>query len=266
MSITNNEYSIKKLHLVMSSIHKKKKITSNLKGRHSDCFAYIISGTTDYSFTDGQSFQAQANDVLYLAKGSKYVMDILSESYEVVFVDFDFDITHCNKSKIFHPRNHSELKDIFKSIRRKWFLKKPAYYSDCLSSLYKIYTLIIQNEFIPYVPKSKQSALNEVIKIIADNFSDPDLSVSELASVSQMSEGHFRRLFKTIYNVSPVQYIKKVRINYAKTLLELHNHTIDEIAKLSGFANTYYFSRCFKSETEMTPSQYKALHNTIHDF
>lgn len=131
------------------------------------------------------------------------------------------------------------------------------------SSLYKIYALVLQNDFAPYVSQTKQHTLNEVIKIIADNFSDPDLSVSELSSISQMGEGHFRRLFKSIYNTTPIQYIKTIRFNYAKTLLELHNHTIDEIVKLSGFANTYYFSKCFKAETEMALSQYKAAHNSI---
>lgn len=261
MNIIDNEYLIKNIHLVMSSTHKKKRITNNLNGRYSDCFAFIMSGTTNYTFTDGMRFQANTNDLLYLAKGSKYVMDIISESYEAIFIDFDFDTSICNESRIFHLKNPSELENIFNSIKRKWLGKKNAYYIDCLSSLYKIYALVIQNELVPYVPKAKQQALNKAIKEIADNFSNPDLSINELANISQISEGHFRRLFKSVYHVSPIQYIKTMRINYAKTLLMLHNHTIDEIAKLSGFSNIYYFCKCFKAETEMTPSQYKAIHN-----
>ena len=149
------------------------------------------------------------------------------------------------------------MKTIFNSIKRKWLGKKSAYYVDCLSSLYKIYALVIQNELVPYVPTTKQQALNKAIKEIADNFSNPDLSVSELANISQMSEGHFRRLFKIVYGVSPIQYIKTMRINYAKSLLSLQTYTIDETADLSGFSNIYYFCKCFKAETEMTPSQYK---------
>ena len=185
----------------MSSMHKKKKITTNLCGRYSDCFAYIVSGAANYIFDDGLKFRVNTNDLLYLAKGSKYVIDIISESYETIFIDFDFDTTSSNKSKGFHLKNPTELKNIFTSIKRKWLGKKTAYYSDCLSSLYKIYALVIQNESIPYVPKTKQSALDEAIKEIADNFSNPDLSVAKLAHISQMSEGHFRRLFKNVYNV-----------------------------------------------------------------
>ena len=257
MSIIENEHLIKNIHLVLSSTHKKKRITSNLNGRYSDCFAYVVHGTTNYTFVDGVKFQANTNDLLYLAKGSKYVMDITSESYKAIFIDFDFDTAICNESQIFHLKNHSELETIFNSIKRKWLGKKSAYYIDCLSSLYKIYALVIQNELIPYVPTTKEQALNKAIKEIADNFSNPDLSIRKLASISQMSEGHFRRLFKSVYRVSPVQYIKTMRINYAKALLTLQTHTIDEIAKLSGFSNIYYFYKCFKAETEMTPSEYK---------
>lgn len=257
MSIVDREYLIKNIHLVMSSVHKKKKITSNLNGRYSDCFAYVVFGTTNYTFTDGQSFQANSDDVIYLSKGSKYVMDILSETYEVIFIDFDFDTSDSNKSRIFHPKKHSELKNIFSSIKRKWLLQKVAYYSDCLSSLYKIYALALQNEAASYVSSSKQNTLNEAVQKIADDFTNPDLSVGELAELTQMSEGHFRRLFKNVYHMSPVQYIKNMRINHAKTLLMLDNHTVEEVAILSGFSNVYYFCKCFKKETEMTPSQYK---------
>ena len=68
MSIVDREYLIKNIHLVMSSVHKKKKITSNLNGRYSDCFAYVLFGTTNYTFTNGQSFQANSDDVIYLSK------------------------------------------------------------------------------------------------------------------------------------------------------------------------------------------------------
>ena len=116
MSIIDNEYLIKTIHLVLSSTHKKKKINNNLNGRYSDCFAYIVSGTTNYTFADGMSFQANTNDLLYLAEGSKYIMDITSEKYEAIFIDFDFDTTLCNKSQIFHLKNPSELNNIFHSI------------------------------------------------------------------------------------------------------------------------------------------------------
>ena len=260
MGIIESEYLIKNIHLVLSSTHKKKRITNDLNGRYSDCFAFIIHGTTDYTFSDGKKFRASTNDVLYLSKGSKYVMDITSESYKVIYIDFDFDTTSSNESQVFHLKNHSELETIFNSIKRKWLSKKCAYYTDCLSSLYKIYALIIQNELTAYVPTTKEQALNKAIKEIADNFSNPDLSISELADISQMSEGHFRRLFKSVYGISPIQYIKTMRIDYAKTLLTLHDYTMDEIAILSGFSNIYYFYKCFKAETEMTPTEYK---NTV---
>ena len=263
MSITENEHNIKDIYIVLQCSHRVGKITVNLKGRHSDCFVYVISGKTEYTFTDNTHLSVQANDVLYLAKGSKYIMNITEEPYEVIYVDFDFDTALTNTSGVFHIKNFTDMKNIFYRMNRKWINKNHAYRLECLSHLYRIYALTVQNEHTPYSPQSVQIILKNSIKEIADNFSNPELSVSELARLSGVSEGHFRRIFKNVFSVSPMQYILSVRIEHAKELLTHETVTISQIAEMSGFTSSYYFCKKFKSKTGVSPTNYRKEHKNV---
>ena len=62
--------------------------------------------------------------------------------------------------------------------------------------------------------------------------------------------------FKKIFKMSPVRFVTKMRIDYAKELLVTNRRSVSEIAEMCGFSNTYYFSNVFKKQTGFSPSQY----------
>ena len=53
-------------------------------------------------------------------------------------------------------------------------------------------------------------------------------------------------------------YLKSVRIKNAQLLLRDGSRSMSDIAELVGFANQNYFTKVFKKDTGMTPSQYRA--------
>jgi AraC-like DNA-binding protein len=120
-----------------------------------------------------------------------------------------------------------------------------------------IYAKIKESRETVYIPSYKQDILNKAIQYIYNNFSNESISVSHLAELSQISEVHFRRIFKEIHSVSPIKYITNLRINHAKDLLKYKNQSITNISIAVGFQNVYYFSKVFKDETGMTPSEYR---------
>ena len=62
---------------------------------------------------------------------------------------------------------------------------------------------------------------------------------------------------KAITGAGAKEYITRIRIEKAKSLIENSSLTIAEISDMTGFASQSYFSTAFKSFTGMTPSQYK---------
>jgi AraC-like DNA-binding protein len=62
---------------------------------------------------------------------------------------------------------------------------------------------------------------------------------------------------KSITGAGAKEYITKIRIEKAKSLIETSPLTIAEISDMTGFASQSYFSTAFKNYTGITPSQYK---------
>ena len=91
---------------------------------------------------------------------------------------------------------------------------------------------------------------------IDENICDSALRVTELASMCGISEVYFRREFKKYYGTSPLDYIKKRRIEIAKGLLQTGMCSITQTALQSGFESVSYFSYEFHRSTGITPAEY----------
>lgn len=91
---------------------------------------------------------------------------------------------------------------------------------------------------------------------IDENICDPSLRISELAAMCKISEVYFRREFKKYYGTSPLDYIKKRRIEIAKELLQTGMCSVTETALQSGFDSVSYFSYEFHRLTGITPAEY----------
>lgn len=100
----------------------------------------------------------------------------------------------------------------------------------------------------------KQFAL--VTRIIEENISDSDLNVNALAEKSGIGTKQLYRMTKKLVGVSPVDYIRRMRIRKAAILLEQQKFTVSEIMYMVGFKTPSYFAKCFVSEYGCTPSQY----------
>lgn len=95
---------------------------------------------------------------------------------------------------------------------------------------------------------------------IAERFMDPAFQVSNLLKEMPFSPWYQRKLFKEATGITPTQYLNKLRINYACTLLASSAMPIKVIALSCGFEDPYYFSRLFKSIMKMSPAQWRAEH------
>lgn len=79
----------------------------------------------------------------------------------------------------------------------------------------------------------------------------------EAAKMCNLSDGHFSRLFKSIMNMSFMQYVKNVKIDEAERLLKCTDLTVTEIAQILNYASTSHFIEDFRKEKGISPKQYK---------
>jgi AraC-like DNA-binding protein len=88
------------------------------------------------------------------------------------------------------------------------------------------------------------------------NFKDAP-GMPSIARRLGVSERQLRRIFGRHYGMSPLDYLMKVRINRAASLLNSSDMTLPEIAFACGFTDANYLSRQFKSHTGISPSRWR---------
>ncbi|MGF1720721.1 AraC family transcriptional regulator [Vibrio kyushuensis] len=82
-------------------------------------------------------------------------------------------------------------------------------------------------------------------------------SLSDLATLANLSDFHFARMFKTSFNCTPHQYVLSRRIELAKQLLTNNTSTLADIAQLCGFSSQQHMSQQFKLRVGATPAVYR---------
>jgi AraC family transcriptional regulator, arabinose operon regulatory protein len=89
---------------------------------------------------------------------------------------------------------------------------------------------------------------------------DRPANVSSFATMANLSESHYRSLFKQQTGYAPMDYFIRLRIHKACQLLDTTDLAIKEIAQLMGYQDALYFSRAFKAVVELSPAQYRLQH------
>lgn len=176
-----------------------------------------------------------------------------------VFPDSDiFERLHL--PYMLHAENRRRIELLFKKYDQAL---KSKLVSDRL--LVKAVLLEILAEYIKAAAPEENETAGEgnsrmdcVLQYIHDHISE-SISVAELAALIQMHPNHFIRFFKTHTGYTPASYIKKVRMDIAKRLLEGSELNISEIAEQIGINEATYFSKMFKEYYSMPPKMYRAF-------
>jgi AraC-like DNA-binding protein len=102
-----------------------------------------------------------------------------------------------------------------------------------------------------------QPAVMKVVCHIESNY-QKSISLDQMASLASMSKYHFVRLFRLEAGMSPVRYLKFVRIQRAKELLKRADLSVFSTAHRVGFQDVSNFNKNFKNIEGCTPSQYRS--------
>ena len=86
--------------------------------------------------------------------------------------------------------------------------------------------------------------------------SNPDLSVEFVAKEMGISKSKLYLQLKTLTGQSTNEFIRTIRLKRAAQLIERRDYSIKEIMSLTGFNTASYFSKCFKRQFGILPSEY----------
>jgi AraC-like DNA-binding protein len=90
-------------------------------------------------------------------------------------------------------------------------------------------------------------------------------TVSQLAELCDVSENHFRKIFKEAVGLSPKKFLENIKLQHAKELLVHSNDSIKDIAEQLGYKESYHFMNRFKLQMGLSPGKFRKSYDTHHE-
>ena len=222
-----------------------------------------------------ESFFNDSSDLYAFAKNRDMEFTMMNKpllrrmgvhSEEDVLGKDDFDFFQPNLAELFREEDR-EVFESKKPVRnRTWSVPNGKGGLDWyISSKYPLFDH--EGEVIGYIGVMRgvtkagsvlepYSLMNKVILYIQDHFEE-QIEIATLAEMVNLSVSQFERNFKKLFNMTPLKFINKVRVDNACEMLINTHATLSEIALDCGFYDHSYFTKIFKNQMSMTPIQYR---------
>lgn len=162
------------------------------------------------------------------------------------FVLWAEHLAYCDSGRVYRIDDRALYLDIIMSLSN--YLELGVWFQGKMQSA----TMLIQDRG----KQKAESIVEEAKQYIENNFSD-DLSLEYLAKELGISPYYFSRLFKEEEGVNYIDFLTKIRMDYAKEALQKEEKSIKEICVEAGYSDPNYFSRIFKKWTGKTPTQFR---------
>jgi len=200
---------------------------------------------------NGKRFSVGKNDITFVPAQTAYT--ISSGEEELIIVHLTGENLDKLPLQIFHPSHPDIFNKLFEELLCTWNTKPLGF----AYALDRIFLTILENaEFQEKTERAEPLVLNlrKAIDCMHADFSNPELTVAEVAKKTGYCDSYFRRVFHAYTGVSPQTYLIKLRMEHAEELLRSGYYSIEEIARLCGFDDSKYFSTAYKKINGTPPS------------
>lgn len=229
------------------SLHKNKVLKNISSDSNSHGVNHILSGKIINEDLDGAI--TELNTILNNLFNSNMDLD-LSIIKKMILKTFDGIIEDINEFVGKDFKSFSKNKILNELVD----LKKMSDLNDCLSMTLKKFINFITN----YKKSKNIDVVEKVKKYIEKNYMN-EISLDHLAQYVSISSFYLSRTFSKVENINIKEYIIKIRMEKAKSMLIEGNKSVKQIAWEVGYVDQNYFSKAFKKYTNISPKEYCKL-------
>lgn len=222
---------------------------------------YIISGEIEIEH-NAETKLAKTGDVVVFPPNKEYAFKIFGDDEKsylwIHFTGIDveqklnlYKITPFPQVNKTNTSNHinERFKKLFEGFSKNDRFKKYDI-SSLLDRLLIEVGRAIENQ------KNDRLALSKSIRYINEHFTEK-IKITFLAKMENMCATTYNLRFKETMGIPPTKYIINLRVSLAKELLEFSDFSISEISLMCGYENLHFFSRVFKENTGLSPTEYR---------
>ena len=105
--------------------------------------------------------------------------------------------------------------------------------------------------------------LEDMAGLVRVHLSEEGFGVEQLADGLHMSKATLHRKVKSMTGLTPLEFIRNIKLKYACAMLSRPGASVSAVAYDTGFSDPKYFTKCFKEEFGMTPTEYRQRRQAV---
>ncbi len=221
---------------------------------------YFECNGKKYTLTEGQSFLIVPGQLVY------YYPDE-TDPWEYAWVDFSgieakklLGFCSLSPENPIAEKKVTKLDEIFKNASRLFSNQTEADICRNVGLFRMVFAAYIENYPVINVKTADELLITRAAEYIENNYRHPDLNINEISEALGINRVTLHRKFTEELDISPGNYIIRLRLKKACALLKGSDYSIKSIAYSTGFSDQFYFTKAFKKQTGMTPTQYRKSH------
>ncbi|MBM7655770.1 AraC family transcriptional regulator [Neobacillus cucumis] len=234
-------------------------------------FQYTLSGSGRFDIED-KSYTVRSGEafIAEIPSNHRYYFPKDSEGWEFMFITLvGREAADCwrfmkeQSGPVLKVPPDSKLIQLLLKIYQETYDEKitDAYYASA-----KAYEFIMEcYRFIRNIEKATKGfslQITEALSFIQTHFHEP-ITLDEIAAVSGFSRYYFIKQFQHQLNMTPVQYLTKIRIQKAAELLRSTKSSVTDIAAQVGYANANYFNKVFRKAVGVSAGNFRESKDVV---
>lgn len=216
--------------------------------RTSSALIFPLYGKIEFSWNN-EVICLDALHPVFVPKGISYLNNCVESAQSIMF-----NIEVQNPGNAMIPLSPSKIESIEQLYEDITILTANSTMKKQAKLFEKLYKILA--ECLPSEPGDKTSVLSPALEIIEKNYHLNELSLDMLAKSCYISKSYLHKLFQKELGITPFQYINKIRMKHAKTLLH-EMYPVGEVALMVGYSDIFQFSRAFKRFYNCSPKKMK---------
>ncbi len=248
-------------------LYHEKELGFHFKGEQHDCWelTYVDKGSMYNVVGETQEYSLRQGELMLFAPGQRhrqYADEHVSVCYMTVTFDMQLGETELLSDTVF--QSDYEIKNLLEKIMQEKEAQRIYSYDLILCYLKEILIRLLRAQRLEHIIHKTDTEIKHTIEsdIIVDvmqyvrNHLDKKLTVSEIAKMIPVSSSYLSTLFRKNTGKHLVEYISAEKMKRAKEYIREGKYTFTQISEMLGFNSIHYFSKLFKKQFGITPSEY----------
>lgn len=239
---------------------------------------YVLEGEREY-FIGDSFYSVESGDFVWVPKNmlhktegrdtTRFLLHFKEAFLEKYFSPETINKLTSSKPFVFRPEpdHKAKFEELFYEILME-YNKKKIHYEDYNEFLIVqpffniLFFIFSHNNYYQKDISKPNERMHEIVKYINNNYQDP-ITIQKIAYDFGITKDHLCHIFPKYMGVTFITYLNTVRIKAACDILKKEKDSILEISNKCGFSSSHYFSKVFKKEKGMSPSEYRSQFKVV---